>query len=67
MCLIFIDKFRIQKNEYEEIERFITSEESPVGIDAKKTHIFIIHKLAQIEERLETIEKQLLKQRQNMR
>ena len=42
--------------EYGEIEELITSEDSPVGIDAKKTHIIIIHKLMQIEERLAKLE-----------
>jgi len=51
----------IQKNDYAKIEKMITCDESPVGIDAKKTHILILHKLAQIEQRLETIETQLLK------
>jgi len=32
----------IQKNDYERIEKIISSDESPVGIDAKKTHILIL-------------------------
>ena len=39
------------------IEELIASEESPVGIDVKKTHIIIIQKLLQIEERLERLER----------
>lgn len=42
---------------YEEIEKEISSDSSPVGIDAKKTHIIIIEKLMRIEERLEQLEK----------
>ncbi len=38
------------------IEREISSEASPVGIDAKKTHIIILHKLLEIDERLRRIE-----------
>ena len=38
------------------IEALISSEASPVGIDAKKTHIIIISKLVQIEQRLERLE-----------
>ncbi len=38
------------------IEQEIASDISPVGIDAKKTHIIIIHKLMQIEQRLEALE-----------
>ncbi len=40
-----------------EIEKVISSDDSPVGIDAKKTHIIIINKLVEIEKRLETLEK----------
>ena len=43
--------------EYGEIEELIASEDSPVGIDAKKTHVIIIHKLLQIEERLAKLER----------
>ena len=43
------------------IEREISSEASPVGIDAKKTHIIILHKLQEIEERLRRIEARLEK------
>jgi hypothetical protein len=41
---------------YTELEELITSADSPVGIDAKKTHIIILHKLMQIEERLARME-----------
>ena len=41
------------------IEREISSEASPVGIDAKKTHIMILHKLQEIHERLRRIEARL--------
>ncbi len=40
-----------------EIEAMIASDDSPVGIDAKKTHVIIIHKLVKIEERLERLER----------
>ena len=50
----------IPKNDYEKIAKMITSDENPVGIDAKKTHVLILHKLAQLEQRLETIATQLL-------
>lgn len=46
----------IPKAEYEAIEKLIGSEESVVGIDAKKTHIIIIHKLMEIERRLKAME-----------
>ncbi len=47
---------KVGTTEYGEIEELIASEDSPVGIDAKKTHIIIIHKLMQIEERLAKLE-----------
>lgn len=49
----------VPANEYERIAREIASETSPVGIDAKKTHILILHKLAEIEKRLEKLEARL--------
>ena len=42
---------------YKEIEKMIYSESSPVGIDAKHTHIYIIAKLLDIEKRLDAMEK----------
>lgn len=47
----------VPASDYDEIEELIASEDSPVGIDAKKTHVIIIHKLRQIEERLEKLER----------
>ncbi len=41
------------------IEQEISSEMSPVGIDAKKTHIIILHKLQEIDESLRRIEARL--------
>ncbi len=47
----------IEKQIYDEIAEMIHSDQSPVGIDAKKTHIYIIHLLQRIEERLDRLEK----------
>jgi hypothetical protein len=47
----------IEKEEYDKIAEMIHSDKSPVGIDAKKTHILILHKLMEIEKRLEALEK----------
>ncbi len=47
------------ETEAERIEKLIESEASPVGIDAKKTHVMIIQKLLEIERRLERIETRL--------
>ena len=54
-----MDSFNISDQEYKQIEKAIRSEESVVGIDAKKTHIIILHLLNKIEERLDNIESRL--------
>jgi len=46
----------IPQDAYRAIEAEIASADSPVGIDAKKTHVMILHQLKQIEERLARIE-----------
>lgn len=45
--------------QYREIEAMISSDESVVGIDAKKTHIIIIQKLNELTKRLDRIEQKL--------
>lgn len=47
------------KATYEKIEAFIHCDSSPVGIDAKKTHIQIIYMLQQLLERVEALEHRL--------
>jgi len=47
----------VEDDKKEEIGNAITSADSPVGIDAKKTHIIIISKLVEIEKRLDALEK----------
>jgi len=47
----------IPREEYERIQEMIGDETSPVGIDAKKTHI-IIHKLISLEKRLDRLERE---------
>ncbi len=47
----------VSASDYAEIEALIASDASPVGIDAKKTHIIIINKLLQIEQRLDRLER----------
>ncbi len=51
--------FEIDPKNYAAIEKLITSDASPVGIDAKITHIHIINKLMEISERLEKLEKRV--------
>jgi len=49
----------IPQDMYQAIEHEIASDASPVGIDAKKTHIMILHHLREIDERLKRIESAL--------
>ena len=51
--------FDVDKKTFEEIAKVIHSDKSPVGIDAKKTHIIILNKLQEISDRLEKIEEKL--------
>lgn len=46
----------IPEEEYRRIEREIASDDSPVGIDAKKTHVLILHRLDEIARRLARVE-----------
>jgi len=46
----------IPEDEYKRILEQIKSDDSPVGIDAGKTHVIILHKLIEIERRLEALE-----------
>jgi hypothetical protein len=50
---------KITKDTFDAIAKEIHSDSSPVGIDAKKTHIIILDKLLKLEKKLETIEKRL--------
>ncbi|MFH5834143.1 hypothetical protein ACG2F4_18200 [Halalkalibaculum sp. DA3122] len=47
----------IPEEEYKAILSEIKSDESPVGIDAGKTHVLIIQKLIDIDRRLQALEK----------
>ena len=49
----------IDSQTYERIEQLIGSADSPVGIDAKKTHVLILHKLTEIERRLTRLEQRV--------
>lgn len=46
----------ISEEEYQDILEQIKDDDSPVGIDAGKTHVLILQKLLQIERRLEALE-----------
>jgi hypothetical protein len=49
----------IPEDVYRSIEKEIESDASPVGIDAKKTHVIILYRLRLLEERLVRIEEAL--------
>lgn len=49
----------ISQDKYKAIENLIGSDESVVGIDAKKTHIIIIHMLQQLQEKITSVEERL--------
>lgn len=52
-------QLNITEEEYKAIQQLIENPESPVGIDAKHTHILILQKLIQIEDRIASLEKRL--------
>ncbi len=49
----------VPKAAYDRIVAEIASEDSPVGIDAKKTHVIILYKLMEIDKRLRRLEEGL--------
>lgn len=51
----------IPEKEYQAILDQIKSADSPVGIDAGKTHVLILYKLQKLEERLDRLEQRLQK------
>jgi hypothetical protein len=55
-------EMEIPRETYAEIEELIRSDDSPVGIDAKKTHVLILHKLTEIEKRLQRLEEAVIRE-----
>ena len=53
------EQFDIQREVYDAIAKEIHSDTSPVGIDAKKTHILILYKLDELAKRLEQLEEKM--------
>ena len=49
----------MNSDDYQRIAAEISSEDSPVGIDAQKTHVMILMKLESLERRLTRIEERL--------
>jgi hypothetical protein len=54
-----MESLKVAQSTFDAIAKEIHSDQSPVGIDAKKTHIIILEKLLQLEERLKQIEAKL--------
>lgn len=53
------EALEVSRDEADAIAEAIRSEDSPVGIDAAKTHVIIIQKLLAIERRLDRLEERL--------
>lgn len=51
-----MDELEVPKETYQNIKRVIESDDSPVGIDAQKAHVLILHKLIELEERIDRLE-----------
>lgn len=49
----------IPKEEYDKLVEYIANPDSPVGIDATKTHVLIIHKLMELEKKLDALSRKL--------
>jgi hypothetical protein len=49
-------RIQVPDEAYQALAEAVTSDDSPVGIDAKKTHVMIIHLLLDIQDRLGRLE-----------
>ena len=49
----------ISQAEYDRIAMLIASDSSPVGIDAKKTHVMLLHMVGQLQQELKSINERL--------
>lgn len=52
-------KFEIDETTYNKIADVIHSDKSPVGIDAKKTHILILKQLLDLNKKIETLQQEV--------
>ncbi|MEM7260941.1 MAG: hypothetical protein AAF488_03060 [Planctomycetota bacterium] len=52
------NSIEVPREAFDRIVKTIASDASPVGIDAKQTHVIIIHKLEEIERRLTALERE---------
>lgn len=53
------DRLDVPPDDYAALADALTSEQSPVGIDAKKTHVVILHLLLDLQDRLARLEARL--------
>ena len=53
------DRAAVPEGDYASIAGALASPDSPVGIDAKHTHVLILHALDRIERRLAEVERRL--------
>lgn len=49
----------VPEERYQQIADGIADEQSPVGIDAKKTHVMILYMLEEIDRRLARVEENI--------
>ena len=54
-----MDRLDVPADEAAALERALHSDQSPVGIDAKKTHVVILHLLLDLQDRLARLEERL--------
>lgn len=54
-----LDRLDVLADDYAALARVIANDESPVGIDAKKTHAIILHLLLDLQDRLARLEARL--------
>ena len=50
-----IELNNIPEETYQVLEKIIKSDDSPVGIDATKTHVLILHRLIELEKKLDKL------------
>lgn len=53
------DRIDVPADAYHALEKALHSDQSPVGIDATKTHVIIIHLLLDLQDRLARLEERL--------
>lgn len=51
--------FNIDEKTYNDIAKVIHSDTSPVGIDAKKTHILILKALSDLTDKVNQLQKEI--------